>query len=58
MNGQVTFWKSDFAGDNYDQLIEILKHTLVRAEGIGLWSKQILFAHCFPKMNTSGLWQM
>ena len=32
---QVTFWKSDFAGENYEQLIAILKQDAVK--GIGAW---------------------
>lgn len=33
MNGQVTFWKSDFVGDNYEQLIAILKQYACKGEG-------------------------
>ena len=33
MNGQATFWKSDFVGDNYEQLIEILKQYACKGEG-------------------------
>lgn len=32
---QVTFWKSDFAGANLEQLIAILKQYAVK--GIGCW---------------------
>ncbi len=33
MNGQVTFWKSDFVGDNYEQLLSILKQYACKGEG-------------------------
>lgn len=32
-----TFWKSDFAGDNLEQLREILKQYAVK--GVGFWFK-------------------
>jgi len=32
---QVTFWKSDFVGENYEQLIAILKQDAVK--GVGAW---------------------
>lgn len=33
MKFQVTFWKSDFVGENYDQLIAILKQYATKGEG-------------------------
>lgn len=33
MKFQVTFWKSDFVGSNYEQLLEILKQYACRGEG-------------------------
>ena len=33
MKVQVTFWKSDFVGDNYEQLIAILKQYACKGEG-------------------------
>lgn len=33
MKFQVTFWKSDFLGESYDQLLSILKQYACKGEG-------------------------
>lgn len=36
MKMQFTFWKSDFTGEAYDQLLDILKQYALRVKATGL----------------------
>ncbi len=45
MNTEI-FWKSDFVGPNYDQLIDILKQEAVKGEGYWFMVKTNFVVAC------------
>lgn len=49
MKASVTFWKSDFAGENYEQLIGILQQYALKGEGYWYELKQNFVYACLPE---------